>query len=587
MSQYWFGGDIAAFVISVGADNHAVLAPGTAITFWTAQTGGQQYTDLVDANGVAITSVTSSAGSGAYAPAAIPRFRGPVLAMWAQAGDGPYRSLMLSTDLPAVMASLTAAAQQAQTAAEAAAAQASEVASGSSVVGHETAGDPHPTYLTAPRGDGRYVQRRPPATGPLAEPLEVVEFTSTPSASDADLRQVWVTHLGVRRLVSWLNERGFYRGEQVPGALFDAPLTSITAHNGTGRALLVQVRGSDNVRRDAGGIDAKARLVTSEQPQVEIANIDPGGTGRYSASTAVGPAPLRVRWDTDDVVRMQGRVRATSVVSGDHIMALPSGYGPLSSRLVPVPTSTGQVLPVELLATGRVVARAALAGPVDLSFDDLTYARVLAPQETGDWTIQSVGTATPGVTSPLTIAHTGVVGRLYLLVLARSSAGDPFTTVTADAGGTWTRDTWAPTSGSVGRRIEMWRLIPSASFSTISIGFSGPGTAYASLYEITGHSAANPIDQVASDFRASSTTPAPVQVTPSGSGRLLVAAVAASPNTDAQVTVSSGWTRLPTHTGGPSVAYLLDPPASVAAGPTWTLASAAGSGHAIAAIRPA
>jgi len=589
VTTYWFGGgpaDWAAASVTVdGVANIPQFRPGAVLTCWTAQTGGTQITDLADASGTPITQVVAS-GGGAYGPGQWPRFKAPVLAMWVSVDGGP-RAIVVSTDLPQVMQDLIVAAQASQQAAEAAAADAAALASSSSVAGHEAAVDPHPQYHNDARADGRYLQRRPPETAPLAEPLEIVEFTSTPATSDADMRQVWVTHQGVRRLVSWLNERGFPRAEQVPGALFDAPYTAITAHNGTGRALLVQIRGSDNVRRDAGGIDAKARLVTSDQPMTEIASIDPGGTGRYSAATAVGPAPLKVRWDTDDVVRMQGRVTASSVVSGDHIMALPSGYTPLSSRLIAVPTTTGQVLPCELLTTGRVVARASLTGPLDLSFDDITYARVEAPQETGSWTIDSAGIATPGTTSPLTIAHDGVVGRLYMLVLARSSAADPFTAVTDDAGNTWSMQTYAPTSGTVGRRIELWTCQPPAAFAAVSVEFTGAGTAYASLYEITGHNAGSPIDQVTSDFRSSSTTPAAVQVTPSGSGRLAVAAVAASPNTDEQITPSAGWTKLPTHTGGPTVVYQVDPPAEVALGVSWTFASAAGSGHAIAAIAPA
>ncbi|GAB1641776.1 hypothetical protein [Krasilnikovia sp. MM14-A1259] len=99
MTYYWFGGDLAAYVITAGAGNVVTLAPGAVVTFWTAQTGGAQITDLVTADGTPITQVIAADGSGAYGVGALPRFRASVLTMWAQAGSGP-RVLILTTDLP-------------------------------------------------------------------------------------------------------------------------------------------------------------------------------------------------------------------------------------------------------------------------------------------------------------------------------------------------------------------------------------------------------------------------------------------------------------------------------------------------------
>lgn len=202
------------------------------------------------------------------------------------------------------------------------------------------------------------------------------------------------------------------------------------------------------------------------------------------------------------------------------------------------------------------------------------------------WAIASVAQATPSSTSPITVTYTGVVGRLYALFLSRASAADPFTTVTDSASNTWTRQTYAPTSGTTGRRIELWTLVPGTSFTSISVAFTGTGTAQATLVEITGHDTTF-INQVTSDFRASSTAPTPVlTVTPTVANTLIVCAVQANNNTNAQITSSAGWTRLNTHTNGPAIAYKANATNGVADGTTWTFTTAVGSGHVVVAFAP-
>jgi hypothetical protein len=98
LTTYWFGGDLAAYVITAGAGNELTLEPGAVVTFFNAQTGGVQITDLADSDGTPITQVISSDGTGIYSIGALPRFRAPVLTMWAQADTGS-RVLILSTDL--------------------------------------------------------------------------------------------------------------------------------------------------------------------------------------------------------------------------------------------------------------------------------------------------------------------------------------------------------------------------------------------------------------------------------------------------------------------------------------------------------
>ncbi|WP_204019303.1 hypothetical protein, partial [Micromonospora andamanensis] len=535
MTVYWYGGgpaDWAMDLVTVdGTTLIPQMQPGATITCHSAQVGGDQYKDLALADGTPVEQITAAPGDTVYGPGTWPRFRGPVLSMWFSINDGP-RVLVVSTDLPDVLQQALAAAQAAQAAASASAASAATLAGSSSVAGHLAAPDPHPQYANEQRGDARYVRAGDVGmVAPLQEPQQKLTFSETPAADDANMREIWVRHSDlITRLVAWENERGYPRREQVPGALWDNLYVAVAAYNGTGRAYAVQVRGIDGIRRDAGGFDAAGRPITSDQAWTPITSVDPDSTGDYAASTDVGPAPLAARWESNDVVRLQGRITAADVTDGDALAELPAGYHPLSERLVVLPTTSGETVPCDLLPNGRIVARATLAGPVDLALDDITYARILAEQETGDWSIESVAIATPGTSSPLALAHTGVVGRLYLLVLARSSAADAFTGVTDNEGNTWEQVVYAPTSGSVGRRIEYWICQPTDAFATISPAFTGAGTAYASLYEITGHDAGDAVDQAAADHRSASTSPAPVEITPSGTGRLAVAAVAWSPN---------------------------------------------------------
>lgn len=88
MTRFTFGGGAADFTFAehmVGGQDYVTLAPAT-ITFWSAQTGGTNYTDLV-LNGVSVSSITASSSGG------IPSFQGPdgVSSMWADGGAGRVR----------------------------------------------------------------------------------------------------------------------------------------------------------------------------------------------------------------------------------------------------------------------------------------------------------------------------------------------------------------------------------------------------------------------------------------------------------------------------------------------------------------
>ena len=586
MTIYLHGGDLASYVVVAAPDGTEVnFAPGARLQVWTDQVGGERITDLTDIDGQPITEVVVSDGTDGWQLGAIPPFRAPYPRVWIGV-EGQPRALSVTNDLPDLIEQATAAAEGARDAAQAAAASAAELAESSSITGHEAASDPHPAYLTPARGDERYV-RRELTTDPLpeGETLRRITLTSQPSATDGNLSEVWVIHQGQPRMVRWDNERGLYRAEQQPGALYDHLVTLVTAYNGIGRAVCVQQRGQDNIRRDVGGIDARGRVVTSDQAWAPIAEVDPDGTGRYSPSTALGPAPLGVRWETDDIVRAQGRIEATSVSAGDTIAVIPAGYHPLSARLALLPTDAGP-LPVELRPTGRIVALAGMTGPVEISLDDLTWARIEAPQPGGDWTVQTVGVATPSSSSPLTITHTSQPGALYVLIAAATSATAAITGVTDDGGNAWVRLAYAPTSGAVGRRIEAWLCQPAAPFDEVVISHDGTAQVHATLIEITGHDTAAPVDQVAAEVRSATTSPAALTVTPSGAGRLIVSAIMANPNQVSQITAAPGWSALSTHPGGPAVVYLIDPPPAAPVGVEWTLVSSAGSGHVIIAFNP-
>ncbi|MFC7892675.1 glycosyl hydrolase family 28-related protein [Streptomyces sp. NPDC057381] len=81
MARSTFGATLADFVVQP-TDGLWGVAPGAALTFWSAADGGDQYTDLLDATGAAATTITADEYG------AIPAFQGPdgVVAMWADAG---------------------------------------------------------------------------------------------------------------------------------------------------------------------------------------------------------------------------------------------------------------------------------------------------------------------------------------------------------------------------------------------------------------------------------------------------------------------------------------------------------------------
>lgn len=119
MARRRFGGGVADWTFTTatadGVTDLAQLAPGVEVTFWNAETGGSQYTDLLDIDENPITSVTSSDGSDGRAPGTLPPFFGPddVGYMWAEADGGP-RVLITAWDLADLVSAVLAQAESAE-----------------------------------------------------------------------------------------------------------------------------------------------------------------------------------------------------------------------------------------------------------------------------------------------------------------------------------------------------------------------------------------------------------------------------------------------------------------------------------------
>lgn len=108
--------DLGTSTTSGGVTTAPVIATGPqTITFWSAKSGGAQYTDLLNAAGAAVTTIDSSDGSDGLPIGTIPEFSGPdeVYELWADAGAGT-RYKMVCNDIGAVVKDLgsTVADQQ-------------------------------------------------------------------------------------------------------------------------------------------------------------------------------------------------------------------------------------------------------------------------------------------------------------------------------------------------------------------------------------------------------------------------------------------------------------------------------------------
>lgn len=113
-----FGGHVEDFMFSVMSGSLTVPAPTTVVTFWTAQTGGTQITDLQDMNNAPISAMSVDRWG------RIAQFQGPdpsgsfgayATQMWADGGNGT-RVLMTNAEAAAQAASASASAAAASAA---------------------------------------------------------------------------------------------------------------------------------------------------------------------------------------------------------------------------------------------------------------------------------------------------------------------------------------------------------------------------------------------------------------------------------------------------------------------------------------
>lgn len=195
------------------------------------------------------------------------------------------------------------------------------------------------------------------------------------------------------------------------------------------------------------------------------------------------------------------------------------------------------------------------------------------------------GTAT---SSPLALS--GSTSGELLLLLSRdgASTSDISTGVTDSAGGTWTQVAAAPSTGTVGRRVEMWSRSGSAAITSVSVAYTGTQPIRGVLLNITGATAlgsggAAPV----ATFQSASTTPTPPSLTTTSANMLTISMCHANSNSQAQHTQAAGWTRGTTSSLGPAWAWRNDLASGVAASCQWTMASSVGSGQAIAAYTAA
>lgn len=230
-----------------------------------------------------------------------------------------------------------------------------------------------------PGGDPAKLDRVTAPVGPLAATLLRLILDHDPATDEVDIVQLG-RHLpgGAEELAMWLNELGYLRLEHLPDRLWEHLHVLITRAGATGQMLRLERRETNGSRTHIGGIDSLARWMTSLQPPSNITAVDPLATGRYTIDASAGVSPLQVRHDTDDLVRMQGRVAVSAAGTGfgQVVFALPSAsWRPATNRMLPVVTTTGIACPCELLPSGDMVLRRTQAGALSLAFDDLTYSR--------------------------------------------------------------------------------------------------------------------------------------------------------------------------------------------------------------------
>lgn len=190
--------------------------------------------------------------------------------------------------------------------------------------------------------------------------------------------------------------------------------------------------------------------------------------------------------------------------------------------------------------------------------------------------------------SPLILSGS-TSGELLLLISRDGTSTTDITTGIADsAGGTWTQVAAAPSSGTVGRRVEMWSRSGSAAITTVTITYTGTQPMHAALLNISGATGLGTTPAApAATFQAATLTPTPPSLTTTSASMLTIAMCQANGNTQAQTVPAAGWTRGATGASGPAWASRNDLGSGVAASCQWTLTTSVGSGQAVVAYTAA
>jgi hypothetical protein len=209
----------------------------------------------------------------------------------------------------------------------------------------------------------------------IGSPLIDLLFATNASASDPNLLEVAINN-DPTQIVTWLNESGRYRAEQRAPLGFDHLITLVASFaSASGHLIEFERRDGANARVQMGAINQDGRVMTTLYPFTAITNIDPNITGKYTAQVAALVELPGVRRETDDGVRIRGRIAVTAAgpTAGDVIMVVPAGFAPTNQQWLSVTTTTGIAVPCEIMTSGNVVSRRTQAGATNLCFENFIY----------------------------------------------------------------------------------------------------------------------------------------------------------------------------------------------------------------------
>lgn len=187
-------------------------------------------------------------------------------------------------------------------------------------------------------------------------------------------------------------------------------------------------------------------------------------------------------------------------------------------------------------------------------------------------------------TSPITLTASASGDLLLLFTKDGAGTTEVVTSVTDSISGTWTLVSAAPSSGSTGRRVEIWTKMNSAPITSVTVSFTGTATAHIALIKLEGVTHSGATGPAATTFQTATTTPTELKITLPQANMLTISVFQCNSNTQAQHVQESGWTKGTTSSTGPAWAWRNDLGA-VNDGCAWTVTSSFQSGTGIIAFR--